>query len=344
MWQQLGRARTAVAVTAAVAVAPFALALPANATTAGSNGLIAFAHREADGDLHRRPLYTMNPDGTSIRQLTHPDWGFADLASSWSPDGTKLVFEEDDNTLNLADLYVINADGSDLDRLTDCAAEPQDSHRCGGYFGPVWLPDGNSIVFTRCCITQPDGDHQTIDIMRSDGTGLRTIAIDPSPNGGDDGVAVSPDGQWVAFSEQHSNHSFSKESGSALFVVHSNGSGLRQVTSFGLWVDEKDWSPDGSRIVFVTHQAGRGQPFRADIDTIRPDGTGLTQLSSTTPGQTYAFEPEYAPAGNRILFSYFPDSEGDSSLATMRTDGSDVQFIPGTSGDSPASWGTAPQR
>jgi Tol biopolymer transport system component len=343
MWQQLGRARIAVAVMAAAAVGPFALALPVNATTGGQNGLIAFARREASGDLHRRPLYTMNPDGTSIRQLTYPDWGFADLASSWSPDGTKVAFERDDNTQNNADVYVINADGTGLTRLTDCTAEPA-SAACGGYFEPVWTPDGKSIVFTRCCVHQVDGDHQTIDIFRADGTGMRTLAYDPSPNGGDDGVAVSADGQWVAFSRQVTNHAYSKSAGSAMFLVHPDGTGLHQVTSYGLWVDEKDWSPDGSRIVFVTHEAGRGQPFRADIDTIRPDGTGLTQLTFTTPGQTFAFQPIYAPAGNRILFSYFPDSDGNSSLATMRTDGSDVQPIPGTSGDSPASWGTAPQR
>jgi Tol biopolymer transport system component len=328
------------AVAALVAAAPFAIALPANATYGGHNGLIAFGRGESSGDQYRQAQYTMNPDGTSVQQLTRPDWDFADNSASWSPDGTKVVFERDDITQNNSDLYVINADGSGLTRLTVCIQGTD----CGGYFGPVWTPDGRSIVFTRCCIVQPDGPHQTIDIARADGTDIRTIAYDPSPNGGDDGVAVSPDGQWVAFSQQHTNHSFSKASGSALFLVHPDGTDLHPVTSFKLWVDEKDWSPDGSRIVFVTHAAGPGQPFRADIDTIRPDGTGLTQLTSTTPGQTYAFAPMYAPSGNRIVFSYFPDSNGNASLYTMRTDGSDVELISGTSGDNRSSWGTAPLR
>jgi TolB protein len=336
------------AVAGSLLLAAAAIAGPANATYGGRDGLVAFSHFEFNGQQGRASLFTMNPDGTAQIRLTTPDWGFADTSPNWSPDGKKIAFERDDNTLGFAEIYTVNADGSGLTKITDCAGQrtgttPFDF--CGGYFGPVWTPDGRSIVVTRCCIHLPDFDHQTIDIMNSDGTGLRQVTFDAAAGGGDQGASVSPDGQWIAFNRTVGNP-HTNPTGSALFLVHPDGTGLHQVTSYGLWVDEHDWSPDGSRIVFVTHALinGQNKPFHADIDTIRPDGTGLTQLTSTVPGQTFAFSPKWAPAGDRIMFDFFPGPDNQTNVYTMRPNGTDVRIVNGTSNDNPTDWGTAPTR
>jgi hypothetical protein len=56
---------------------------------------------------------------------------------AWSPDGTQLVFSGLDG--GISDLYLINADGSGLKRLTN--DREADLH-------PTWSPDGKSIAFT----------------------------------------------------------------------------------------------------------------------------------------------------------------------------------------------------
>src|SRR5215212_10399260 len=52
------------------------------------NGQIVF-RRYFDPDHTKSALFTMNPDGSHIRQITHPPKGWRDDSPVWSPDGTK---------------------------------------------------------------------------------------------------------------------------------------------------------------------------------------------------------------------------------------------------------------
>ena len=83
------RRRITLAVSLALCLA--AVATPAAATYPGTNGRIAFGS-DRFGGTHN--IFTMNPDGSDVRHLTFlsVDQGAA-LYASWSPDGTKLVFE-----------------------------------------------------------------------------------------------------------------------------------------------------------------------------------------------------------------------------------------------------------
>ena len=93
-------------------------------------------------------IYVMNADGTGVRRLTY-DFAENDLAGNygpdWSPDGTKIAFTSfyrvdlNASSRNNADIYVINADGSNEVRLTN---GPSDD------FDPDWSPDGTRIAFT----------------------------------------------------------------------------------------------------------------------------------------------------------------------------------------------------
>jgi Tol biopolymer transport system component len=82
-------------------------------------------------------IYLINPDGTDPQRLT--DNAFGDGFAVLSPDGKKIVFESnrltaDSGTLNISDLFVMDADGTNQELLTRGNSA-------------TWSPDGKDIIF-----------------------------------------------------------------------------------------------------------------------------------------------------------------------------------------------------
>jgi Tol biopolymer transport system component len=102
-------------------------------------------------------------------------------SAAWSVDGKRLVLRGEPGT----DLYVMNADGSDVVQLTDDVPEDR---------APVWSPDGTRIAFESAGRDGKfDGDIFVID---ADGRNLTRLTTDP---GRDVWPAWSPDGTKIAF-------------------------------------------------------------------------------------------------------------------------------------------------
>lgn len=78
-------------------------------------------------------LWITNRDDTNPRQMTGEG---SDGLPAWSPDGRKIAFSR--NVDGNVDIFIINVDGSGLQRLT--SVEGNDSV-------PAWTPDGQQIVF-----------------------------------------------------------------------------------------------------------------------------------------------------------------------------------------------------
>jgi Tol biopolymer transport system component len=112
-------------------------ASPAWATFPGANGRIAFAALPTP-DAPGKQIYTIGPNGTGLRQLTHLD---GDATSPhWSPDGTRIVFELDHPTGEpLCSVMLMNAGGGGLTDLT--------GNQNGCEATPSFTPDGTRIVF-----------------------------------------------------------------------------------------------------------------------------------------------------------------------------------------------------
>src|SRR5215471_11856485 len=117
---------------------------PSSATSAAAaNGRIAFSQWDLlpGGNLSGHSnVYTINPDGTGRRQLTHVGAKQAAGAPDWSPDGTKIVYES--NQTGDYRIWIMNADGSGQRRLTN---DPGFAD-----LEPSWSPDGARILFSRC--------------------------------------------------------------------------------------------------------------------------------------------------------------------------------------------------
>jgi dipeptidyl aminopeptidase/acylaminoacyl peptidase len=99
---------------------------------------------------------------------------------------------------------------------------------------------------------------------------------------------ISPDGEWIAFSNLGGQED--------LYVVKHDGTGYRQLTDDRFHDRGPKWSPDGKRIAFYSDRSGRYETW-----AIRPDGSGLEQLTKTTGPSRWM--PEWSPDGKLLATS-----------------------------------------
>jgi len=224
------------------------------------------------GDLGEL-LFNVN-DGTSVN-LGLPGDVYPDLllfCGVWSPNGARLAcegFGQTDPSLN--GVYTLrSSDGGDLQRVT---SDPNGDDCPSDY-----SPNGNRLVITRANDTT-----YALYTVKLDGSGMKQI----TPDGMDFNFcngSWSPQGNEITFSAHVPNGDYH----SSVWVVHLDGSGLRQLpiagpcggpfsdpTTFGCF--NPVWSPDGQKIAF-----GRNQDDgQRDLYTVNADGSGLFQVTHT---------------------------------------------------------------
>jgi TolB protein len=215
---------------------------------------------------------------------------------------------------------------------------------------PAWSPSGTEIAIESDAGNFPAGEGiYTIDA--STGNVLSRITANPFKSI-DANPRWSPNGEWIVFTRFKVSailrRNFHAPGGvSALFLVHPDGTGLHQLTRWGLSADQPDWSPDGTMIVFVNTEA---LPLASDLYTIQPDGSGLRLIVNTgvlRQGGGLG-HPKWSPDGTKIIFDGGFGGGGVSpaqhAMWTVNPDGSDLMVIPAFSGRPAffAAWGTHP--
>jgi TolB protein len=190
-------------------------------------------------------------------------------------------------------VYTFRLDGSQVRRINDKGADA-----CSFYY-----PDGKKLIWTstRDNLDMPAGNFsdannypQGAELYTSDLDGSHLVRM-TNNKVYDAEVTVSPDGRWVLFSRQIDGKI-------DLYRMRPDGSELVQITNTPDWQEGgAQWMPDGARILYrawkIQDQAQRGMPMT--IFTIKPDGTGLTQITHD-PGTNWA--PFPAPDGRHFAF------------------------------------------
>ena len=264
---------------------PNAAHAPSSAMAAvAANGRIAFSQLDLlpGGSLSGHSnVYTINPDGTGRRQLTHVGAAQAAGAPDWSADGSKIVYES--NQTGDYRIWVMNADGSGQTRVAD---DPGFAD-----LEPAWSPDGTRILFSRC------DDHLgfiltcDLEVMNAAGGGMRRVA-------GGHWTYVrgqySPDGRRIVVGADRGGLL------SALWLMRADGTGLHRITRPSLQAFWPGWSPDGRRIIFTDNCC----QFGSNIWTVRPDGTGLREITHFGPPLLQDGFASYSPDGRRIVMQF----------------------------------------
>ncbi len=130
----------------------------------------------------------------------------ADIQAAFSPDRTRIAFSSSRN--GSWDLYVMDADGRNLRRLT---TDPGDEGE------PAWTPDGARIVYT----WTPKGDNPAqLFSIKSDGTDQRTLT---SSAGGNISPDVASDGRSIVFVSR-------RDGNSEIYQMAIDGTDQRRLT------------------------------------------------------------------------------------------------------------------
>lgn len=227
-------------------------------------------------------------------------WMVADGVVSYIEDSLRFVLndagvkQEKIAFISLRDgnreIYVMNADGSNHQRLTNNPAA--DLYH-------AWSPDGGKIAFT----SDRDGNSE-IYVMNADGSNQQRLtsnsAFDYRPK-------WSPDGTKILF-ESRSNDDMDYD----ICMINADGTNERNLTNRPTIFDGlPGWSPDGSGILFVSNKDGD-----TELLVMNPDGTNERNLTDNLYNDWYGV---YSPDGRKI--AYWDGRAGEYDLYIMDTDG-----------------------
>jgi TolB protein len=235
----------------------------------------------------------VNADGSGQRNITK-EWTL-EGRPVWSPDGRRIAFMR--TWGNDGDIYVMDADGSGIRRLTRTPGP-------GWTWFPIWSPNGRRIAFGKIAVTFRPARKphylQTAEVwvMNADGSGQRRLALGWA--GG-----WSPDGQKIALTRENRT--------SEIYVMNADGSGQRRLTHTMVAEWSPAWSPDGQQILFRrTRHGTRGKVN--DIYVMNADGSGQRRLAKR------GHDARWSPDGEKISFTAFRD--GNYDIYVMNADGS----------------------
>jgi TolB protein len=214
----------------------------------------------------------------------------ADASAGTQPRSCKVVYLRYDAPDGF---YSVNPNGSGRIRLREI---PE------GALWAVWSPDGTLITAGDGGILAFGADGRRIPISSVRGAAALV-----------DGGTWSPDGGQIAFSRDLGKGRRS------IFVVHPDGSGLRNLTPRG---DNHftSWSPDSRHILFWRGLGG----LKSAIYTMNSDGTGVRRVA--LPFES-AGDADWSPDGRRMVFAVGDEGRDKPGIYVADIDGTNLHRL-----------------
>ena len=255
----------------------------------GGGGRIAFVSDREDGRTLQ--LWTMNPDGSDLRQHT---FGAGDKTQPrWSPDGRHLLFVADGgvdaygNDLGL-DIFVLDI-GYTVEPINITASIGDDTD-------PAWSTDGTQITFTS---TRVNDLRQVFLMDISCGAAGEGCQSAGSPTNLSAGYAVEYSSAWSPSGLAIAVTGSINQAGGRLLIRSPYGGtpSFFDVRDRIIGADHPTYSPDGTFIAF-TWQVRRDKMEIYVVTVANPEFDPVPLTNSL--GNK---EPDYSPDGQYIVFT-----------------------------------------
>jgi TolB protein len=271
-------------------------------------------------------IYSMNIDGSDVKMVSNGEG--RTTCSYFFKDGKKVLYASTHGGKKECppnpdfskgyvwaiypdyDIYTSTPDGKDIKHLTSTP----------GYDAEATIsPDGKKIIFT----SMRDGDLD-LYVMDKNGKNVKRLTTEL---GYDGGAFFSPDGKQIVYRSFHPKtdaeiarykdrlaNNLIEPTVFEVWVMNSDGTNKRQVTTLGAASFAPFFTPDGKKIIFCTNYFDKSPRRRNfDLALINLDGTGIERV---TFNESFDGFPMFSPDGKKLVFASNRHSttQGDTNV------------------------------
>jgi len=244
---------------------------------------LVFSQLIGGESIEHEEICSIHLDGSNFTQLT--DNAYMDVQPTWSTDGTEIAFvswRDDD-----LDIYIMNADGSNEEKLFDSGGHDADIH---------WMQ--NTIVFTA---------NSSIWKMNDDGSSPEKITSPPRAGEwgqanlpfGDYDPRINHQGTLIAF--ERLENDTSPHGNYNIYCIDINGENETRLTNNGYAQGIVAWSHTDDKIAYVV-SAIDDQGFY-DLYMMNADGSNNRNINPDYfPEGFLCFPPEFSRDDTTLYF------------------------------------------